>query len=102
MPVDVSKTLRQTLSKLSVEKQRIDRQIDAIEAALRATDGRAWGRARGSARLGRRAGVRKTKRRRMSAAARKAVGARMKAYWAKRKGSGKGKATKRAASKEEK
>jgi hypothetical protein len=38
----------------------------------------------------------------MSVAARKAVSATMKAYWAKRKGGGKGKATKRGASKEEK
>lgn len=102
MPVDVSKTLRQALSKLTVEKQRIDRQIDAIEMALRATDGRVAGRARGPAPNGRRRGARATPRRRMSAAARKAVSARMKAYWAKRKGSGKAKAKKREASKEEK
>jgi hypothetical protein len=103
MPVDVSKTLRQALSKLTVEKRRMDRQIDAIQMVLRATDGRGSGRARGPAPNGRRRGApRAMRKKRMSAAARKAVSARMKAYWAKRKGAGKAKATKRAASKEEK
>jgi len=50
MPVNVSKALREALSKLSREKQQIDRQIDAIEAALQATDGRTRGRPRGSVR----------------------------------------------------
>ncbi len=85
MPVDVGKTLRQALSKLTAEKQRIDRQIGAIETALQATGVRARGRPRGSTRRGRKATVPRRRSRRMSAAARKAVSARMKAYWAKRK-----------------
>jgi len=96
MPVDVSKTLKKALSELTNENQRIDRQIGAIEAALRATDGRAAGRVRGPASNGRRRGApRATRRRRMSAAARKAVSARMKAYWSKPKSAGKGKAHRR-------
>jgi hypothetical protein len=84
MPVDVSKTLRQALAKLTAEKQRIDRHINAIETALQATGGRARGRPRSPGRDGRGRSARKARRRRMSAAGRKAVSARMKAYWAKR------------------
>ena len=89
MPVDVGRTLRQALLKLTAEKVRIDRQIGAIETFLRATDGRARRRPRGAVLGSRRVSARRAKRRRMSAAARKAVSARMKAYWAKRR-TGKG------------
>jgi hypothetical protein len=101
MAVNVSKTLRQALATLTGEKEHLDRQIDAIAVALHALDGRP--RAAGSrpVQARRRKVVRKTKRRAMSRAARKAVGERMKAYWAKRKGAGKSKATKRAAGKGE-
>lgn len=36
MPVDVSTTLRQALSKLEAERARIDHQMVAIQQALRA------------------------------------------------------------------
>jgi hypothetical protein len=85
MADDITATLRRALGKLSSQKQRIDRQISAIEAAL--------GSLRGSpqaarARRGRRA---------MTASARRAIGKRMKAYWAKRRADaakGKAKASK--------
>jgi len=95
MPVDVGTTLRQALAKLTAEKQWIDRQIRAIETALEATDGRVRDRPSRPVRVGRRVSGRKSKRRRMSAAARKAVSARMKAYWAKRRTRGVKKATTR-------
>jgi hypothetical protein len=81
MPVDITRILRTALSDLQQDKQRIDRQIAAIETALPGT-GLSPTRGR---RVGvRRRGVRR-RRRRMSAAARRAVGRRMKAYWAKRR-----------------
>ena len=72
MANDITATLRRALGQLTTQKQRLDRQISAIEAALGAL-GRSPQAARG------RGG------RRMSAAARRAVGKRMRAYWAKRK-----------------
>ncbi len=95
MPVDVGRTLRQALSKLTAERLQLDRQINAIETAFQATGGPVRGRSRGRGRRGRRVAARRTKRRRMSAAARKAVSARMKAYWAKRRSGGGKKATPR-------
>ena len=72
MANDITVTLRRALTKLSSQKQRLDRQISAIETALGAL-----GRApQASAPRG---------RRRMSPAARRAIGKRMKLYWAKRK-----------------
>lgn len=68
-------TLRNALAKLTAQKAHVDRQIGAIGTALDALGVR-----------GRRGGTRK--RRPMSAAARKAVGTRMKAYWAKRRAKG--------------
>lgn len=79
MPVDVSGTLRQALSKLETEKGRIDNQIVAIRQALRATG------AGSSTRSAVRTNTPKRGRKRMSPAQRKAVGARMKAYWRKRR-----------------
>jgi hypothetical protein len=72
MANDITTTLRKALGKLTSQKARLDRQIAAIETALGVLGGsqRANG-ARGG--------------RRMSAAARRAIGKRMKAYWAKRK-----------------
>ena len=84
MANDITATLRKALGRLSSQKQRLDQQISAIETALgvlgRSPQG---GGARG--------------RRRMSPAARRAIGRRMKAYWAKRKAEaakGKAKASK--------
>jgi hypothetical protein len=81
MPIDISKTLRQALATLESEQDRIERQVSAIRAVLGSADGRGPGRVR--------------RRRRMSAAARRAVSHRMKAYWAARKAR-KGKAKKAA------
>ena len=85
MANDITVTLRQALGKLSSQRQRLDQQISAIEGALGALGRSSQGR---GARSGRRT---------MSPAARRAVGRRMKAYWAKRKAEaakGRGKASK--------
>lgn len=71
MTIDITVTLRQALSRLMRERERVERQIKAIESVL--------GAARGGRRRGRRT------RKPMSAAARRAVAVRMKAYWAKRR-----------------
>ena len=73
MADNVSTTLRKALTRLNSEKAQVGRQIGAMETALAALAGR--GRATGGRRV----------RRRMSVAARREVGARMKAYWAKRR-----------------
>ncbi len=73
MADDITATLRRALGKLSSQKERIDRQIGAIEAAL------------GALRRSPQAARARRARRGMSAAARRAVGKRMKAYWAKRR-----------------
>jgi hypothetical protein len=78
MTTDVRKPLQSALSRLKAEKGRIDRQIEAIEGVLRMN---------GSQPEAVRHQVsRKQGRKSMSAAARRAVSRRMKAYWAKRKG----------------
>ena len=71
--------LCKALGQLEAEQQRIDREMAAVRAALEALGDR-----------GRRTPAPPTRakvprRRRMSAAARRAVSRRMKAYWAKRK-----------------
>jgi len=73
-------TLRQALGKLEAEKARIERQITGLKQALKAGIGS------GGDPAVRHAGATGRRGRRMSPAARKAVSARMKAYWAKRKG----------------
>jgi hypothetical protein len=78
MPDEITSTLRKALTRLAAERERIDRQITAIQSVIGSADGR-------SASGGR--------RRAMSAAARRAVSRRMKAYWAARraaKGGGRG------------
>ena len=85
MANDITATLRKALGKLSSQKQRLDQQISAIEGAL------------GALRRPSQGGGARGRRRTMSPAARRAVGRRMKAYWAKRKAEaarGKGKASK--------
>lgn len=74
MADQISITLRKALGKLTAQQAQINRQISAIEAALGALGGGANKRADGGRR-----------RRGMTAAARKAIGKRMKAYWAKRR-----------------
>ncbi len=68
MPANVTATLRKVLSQLEAERSRIDQQIRSIHTVL-----------------GQAGSTQRTGRRRMSPAQRKAVGLRMKAYWAKRR-----------------
>ena len=89
MPTTVDTALRNALVTLRSEKTRLERQIVALEAAMQASDG--------SGRASRTRSGAPRRRRAMSAAARKAIGERMKAYWAKRRASsGKGKAAKKS------
>jgi hypothetical protein len=78
MATDVAQTLRKALEELQAEKKRIETQIAAIQGAL-AVSGRQ------AAKDARPKSGEKRGRRAMSAAQRKVVGRRMKAYWAKRK-----------------
>ena len=80
MPIDVTMTLRNALRQLEREQGRVDRQIAAIRSALDGLGGPTGrgGRSRPSGSVRR--------RRRMSAAAKRALSQRMKAYWAKRRG----------------
>lgn len=77
MAVDIKRPLQSVLSQLRSERQRIDEQIKVIEGILR--NGSLDTRPARGGRPGRRG------RRPMSAAARRAVSRRMKAYWAKRR-----------------
>jgi len=94
MPIDVTKALKEALSKLTAEKRRIERQAAAVQEALRALNGASGGQRSSSARVV--TSGAKRGRRRMSPAERKAVARRMKAYWAKRRG-GTSKGKKKAA-----
>ena len=78
MTTDIRKPLQSALSRLKVEKGRIDRQIEAIEGVLRMNGAQPE--------AVRHQVSRKQARKSMSVAARRAVSRRMKAYWAKRKG----------------
>ena len=79
MMASVTSTLRKALHQLEKERERIDRQISAIRSVLDES-----GTARTPASLAKPSRS-KPKRREMSAAARRAVSQRMKAYWEKRK-----------------
>lgn len=84
MEDQIAITLRKALGKLTAQKAQLDGQVAAIEAALDALGGSP--RADGA-----------RSRKGMSPAARKAIGKRMKAYWAKRRADaakGKSKASK--------
>jgi hypothetical protein len=74
MPVDVTGVLRKALGELEAQKSRLDRQIIALHAVLD-----------GDSPVARTMRSASSRKRRMSAAARRAVGVRMKAYWAKRR-----------------
>lgn len=74
MAIDVTKTLRRALGVLEAERAQVDRQIGAVRGAISAA-GNAASRPRP----------------RMSAAARRAVSKRMKAFWAKRRAAQAGK-----------
>lgn len=79
--MNVAQTLRKALANLRAERDRIDRQIAALQTVIGGED---RGRRAQRASSGRR---RRSRRKPMSAAARQAVSRRMKAYWAaKRKG----------------
>ncbi|TMK10140.1 MAG: hypothetical protein E6G75_20535 [Alphaproteobacteria bacterium] len=88
MPVDIDQTLRQAITKLQQEKQRIDRQITALETAMHSLNA---GGIRSDVTRGQPAKGRQRGRRRMSPAERKAIGRRMKAYWANRRSKAKAK-----------
>ena len=79
MMASVTSALRKALRQLEKERERIDRQISAIRSVLDES-----GTARTLASLAKPSRP-KPKRREMSAAARRAVSQRMKAYWEKRK-----------------
>ena len=85
MPVDVTTTLRKVLKQLQTEQARIEQQIATIQAVL---TGRPAGRRPATRPTAPPKPPRKHRKQRMSAAARKAVSQRMKAYWAKRKAGG--------------
>ena len=70
--------LRKALRTLEAEKQRIAREIAAVRTALETLEGKGQRTPSLSTRA-------RARRHRMSAAARRAVGQRMKGYWAKRK-----------------
>lgn len=75
MAIDVRSSLKRALKSLHSDRARIDRQITTITTALGELGGRMAGVA-----------AKKAKRaRNMSAAQKKAVSVRMKAYWAKRR-----------------
>jgi hypothetical protein len=80
MPVDVGRVLRQALEQLEHQSIRLARQIIAVRQAMQAVDGTASDGSRPTP-----SAARKRRRRRMSVAARRALSARMKAYWAKRR-----------------
>ncbi len=75
MAVNLRATLARALRGLQTERARLDRQIAALQTALASLGGRTRSAA----------APRPRRPKRMSAAARRAISARMKAYWAKRK-----------------
>jgi hypothetical protein len=83
MRVDISGALRQALASLMAEKARIERQIRGLRQVLSAGAGASLD---GGRPTGRRARARRA-RRRMSPAERAALSTKMKAFWAKRRGS---------------
>jgi anti-sigma factor RsiW len=70
--------LNQALKALHADRARIEKQIDAVTSAISSLGGAAVRAAKTAGRRG---------RRKMNAAQKKAVSLRMKAYWAKRRGS---------------
>jgi hypothetical protein len=77
MDTNIRKPLQAALSRLHTDRERIEKQIAAIETVLSLDDQPATnGRARTSSRRTRKG---------MTAAARQAVSKRMKAYWAKKR-----------------
>jgi hypothetical protein len=81
MPVELGRVLRQALEQLEGQRIRIARQITAVRQAMQAVDAAILDGSRPT-----RSADRKRRRARMSVAARRALSARMKEYWAKRRG----------------
>ena len=79
MALNLTTPLRKALHQLEAEKQRIDREVAAIRAALAALGDRRGHHTPASAPRA------KARQHGMSLAARRAVSRRMKAYWAKRR-----------------
>ena len=79
MMASVTSALRNALRQLEKERERIDRQISAIRSVLKESANATKLAPLASPSRS------KPKRRQMSAAARRAVSQRMKAYWEKRK-----------------
>jgi len=75
---DVRSSLNQALKALHADRARIEKQIDAVTSAISSLGGAAVRAVKTAGRRG---------RRKMNAAQKKAVSLRMKAYWAKRRGS---------------
>lgn len=80
--IDIDRVLKTTLGKLRSERERLDRQIASLETALRVDSLPGYRRTQSAATAPR--------RRRVSAAQRKAISQRMKALWAKRRAKRKG------------
>ena len=80
---DVATTLRKALHQLRSDRIRIDRQIAAVDTALAGMRGRVARGANAAKTVAAKAATRP--RRKMSAAQKKAVSRRMKAYWAQRR-----------------
>ena len=78
MALDVRSSLNRALKALHADRARLDKQIDAVTSALSALGGGAVRAVKSAGRRG---------RRKMTAAQKKAVSMRMKAYWAKRRAS---------------
>jgi hypothetical protein len=76
--IDVKTSLNRALKALHVDRARIERQIEAVTSALSALGG-------GAGRAAKTAGAGRGGKRKMSAAQKRAVSVRMKAYWAKRR-----------------
>ena len=83
LPAEVNRTLQKALRSLTRDRERIDRQISTIQHVLNPKT------MPGGVAAVRRKPMGRRSRRRLSAAARKAVSTRMKAYWAKRRGEAK-------------
>jgi hypothetical protein len=84
MAVDVSVMLRNALRKLETDRNRFDKQLSAIRAALG----------------GMNSGGPRRRRPRMSAAQRAAVSKRMKAFWVKKRAAAKAAQTKKTPKKQ--
>jgi len=80
MPVELGRVLRQALEQLEDHRIRIARQITAVRLAMQAVDAAMRDGSRPTPSIDR-----KRRRAGMSVAARRALSARMKAYWAKRR-----------------